>query len=89
MSERYSRLFALPENLYISGSPVVIAAGALLKDNQTGKVIAQLKLRNIGDKTIKAATVSIMPFDTVGNPLGEPIQYQYLDLIARRDNDFG
>ena len=85
MSERYSRLFALPENLYASGSPVVIAAGALLKDNQTGKVIAQLKLRNIGNKAIKAATVSIIPFDTVGNPLGEPIQYQYLDLKGNKE----
>jgi len=37
MSERYSKLFAFPENLYAAGSPVVIAAGALLKDNQTGK----------------------------------------------------
>lgn len=89
MSERYSKLFALSENLYTNGSPVVIAAGALLKDNQTGKVIAQLKLRNIGNKIIKAATVSIMPFDTVGNPLGESVQYQYLDLNAQRDNDFG
>lgn len=89
MSERYSRLFALPENLYASGAPVVIAAGALLKDNQTGKVLAQLKLRNIGNKAIKAATVSIVPFDTVGNPLGEAIQYQYLDLNAPRDHDFG
>ena len=89
MSERYSKLFSPSENLYASGSPVVIAAGALLKDNQTGKVIAQLKLRNIGNKTIKAATVSILPFDTVGNPLGEAIQYQYLDLNAQRDNDFG
>lgn len=89
MSERYSRLFTLPENLYSIGSPVVIAAGALLKDNQTGRVIAQLKLRNIGNKAIKAAIVSITPFDTVGTPLGEAIQYQYLDLNAQRDHDFG
>jgi len=37
MNERYTRVFSLPENLYATGSPVVIAAGALLKDNQTGK----------------------------------------------------
>ena len=43
MSERYSKLSALPENLYSTGAPVIIAAGALLKDNQTGKVLAQLK----------------------------------------------
>lgn len=89
MSERYSKLFSLPENLYAAGSPVVIAAGALLKDNQTGKVIAQLKMRNISQKRIKAAKVCIHPLDTVGNPLGEKVEYQYLDLSAARDEDFG
>lgn len=89
MSERYSKLFALPENLYAEGAPVVIAAGALLKDNQTGKVLTQLKIQNIQDKAIKAATVKIVPLDTVGKPLGDAIEYQYLDLNAVRDTDFG
>lgn len=89
MSERYSKVFSLPENLYAEGAPVVIAAGALLKDNQTGRVVAQLKLRNISPKTIKAATVSILPLNTVGNPLGEAIRYEYLDLSSTRDTDFG
>lgn len=89
MSERYSKLFALSENLYSVGAPVVIAAGALQKDSQTGKVFAQLKIRNIQDKTIKATTVKITPFDTVGKPLGGTVDYQYLDLSAERDTDFG
>ena len=89
MSDRYSKLFALSENLYSVGAPVVIAAGALQKDNQTGKVFAQLKIRNIQDKVIKAATVKITPFDTVGKPLGGTVDYQYLDLSAKRDTDFG
>lgn len=89
MSERYTRLFSLPENLYSVGAPVVIAAGALLKDNQTGKVLAQLKIQNISDKAVKAATVSIAPMDTVGKPLGEAVSYQYLDLNAGRDAEFG
>ena len=89
MSERYSKVFSLSENLYAEGAPVVIAAGALLKDNQTGRVVAQLKLRNISPKTIKAATVSILSLNTVGNPLGEAIRYEYLDLSSTRDTDFG
>ena len=68
---------------------MIIAAGALLKDNQTGRVIAQLKLRNISFKTIKAATVSLLPLNTVGKPLGEAIRYEYLDLNSERDTDFG
>lgn len=89
MSERYTKLFSLPVNLYSEGAPVVIAAGALHKDNQTGKVFIQLKFRNIQDKPIKAASVKIAPFDTIGNTLGEPFDYQYLDLAADRDVFFG
>lgn len=89
MSERYSKVFSLPENLYAEGAPVVIAAGALLKDNQTGRVVAQLKLRNISPKTIKAATVCLFPANIVGNPLGDAVRYEYLDLSSTRDADFG
>lgn len=89
MSERYARLFTLPENLYATGSPVLIAAGTLLKDNHTSTVLAQLKLRNIGANPIKAATVSIQPFDTVGNSLGDAIAFQYLDLNIYRSGEFG
>ena len=90
MSEqRYSRLFSLPENLYAAGSPVLICAGALLKDNQSEKILAQLKLKNIREKEIKAITVSISPLDTLDHPLGSPLEYQYLDLTAFRDDEFG
>lgn len=89
MSERFSKLFALPESLYCAGAPVMIAAGAIQKDNETGRVFGQLKLRNIQDKGIKAVKVSLSPFDTAGKPLGGPIEHQYLDLSAPRDGEFG
>ena len=89
MSERFSKLFALPESLYCAGAPVMIAAGAIQKDNETGRVFGQLKLRNIQDKGIKAVKVSLSPFDTAGKPLGGPIVHQYLDLSAPRDGEFG
>ena len=89
MSERYSRLFALSGESYTPGAPVTLAAGALLKDNQTGKVLAQLKLRSISPKPIKAAKVQIIPMDTVGRPLGEPVEHAYLDLSVSRNVDFG
>ncbi|MDE6841595.1 MAG: hypothetical protein K2P49_12305 [Oscillospiraceae bacterium] len=89
MSERFSKLFALPESLYCAGAPVMIAAGAIQKDNETGRVFGQLKLRNIQDKEIKAVKVSLSPFDTAGKPLGGPIEHQYLDLSAPRDGEFG
>lgn len=88
MSERYSRLFALPENLYAVGSPVVIAAGTLLKDTQTGRIVAQLKLRSISDKIIKAVKVKLYLYDTAGNSIDEPVVHDYLDLSISRDTEF-
>lgn len=89
MSERYTKLFTLPENMYVEGAPVVVSAGALLKDNQTGKVLAQLKIRNITNKAIKAVKIGITPFDTVGKPLDEESEHEYLDLNVQRDDEFG
>ncbi|QNM06717.1 DUF6273 domain-containing protein [Qiania dongpingensis] len=89
MSERYTRLFSLPENLYVQSSPVIIAAGALLKDNKTGRVLVQLKLRSIVSIKIKAVKVKIIPFDVVMRPLGGEAVYQYLDLDVCRDTEFG
>jgi hypothetical protein len=52
MSEKYSRLFYLDNSLYANKCPVIIKAGALLKDNDTQKIIGQLKLQNISSKNI-------------------------------------
>lgn len=83
------RVQTLPQGLYATGSPVLIPAGALQKDNQSSKVFAQLKLKNISKWTIKAVKVSFQPFDTVGKPLGEVVSHTYLDLTATRDSEFG
>ena len=88
MSERYSRLFTLPENLYTVGSPVIIAAGTLLKDTQTGNIVAQLKLQSISHKAIKAVKVKLDLFDTAEKPLGESVVHDYLDLNVFRDKEF-
>ena len=67
----------------------MIAAGTLLKDNQTGKIVAQLKFRCISDKIIKAVKVKLDLFDTADSPIAEPVVYDYLDLSASRDAEFG
>ena len=89
MAERYSRVFSLAENLYTEGAPLLLAAGALLKDSQSGKLVAQLKLKAIGAKAIRAATVRLVPLDSADRPLGEALSYDYLDLNAERDAEFG
>lgn len=89
MSERYTRLFSLPGNLHTPKAPLLIMAGALLKDNVTGQVLAQVKYKNLQIKPIKALTISLQALDTRGLPLGEPVKHQHLDLSAPRDSEFG
>ena len=89
MAERYHRLFTLPGTLYSPGAPLLIAAGALLQDTQSGRLIAQLKLRNLDSRPIKALKVRITSQDTVGRTLGDATEHAYLDLHAARDEDFG
>ena len=89
MSERYKTLYRLPENLYSIGSPVIIAAGALLKDNQSGKVLAQIKFKSISDKSIKAVKIRVLVFDVTGASVGDAVEHQYLDLNIKRNDEFG
>ena len=89
MSERFVRVFKLPENIYSEGAPVIISAGALLKDNQTKKILAQLKIKSISNKPIKAVRVLITSFDTLGKQLEDKLKYEYLDLDVYRDCEFG
>ncbi len=89
MSERFSKVFALSGSLYAAGAPVVISAGALLKDNQSGNIYAQLKFCSISKQRIKAVHIIITPFDTAGQSLGTATEYQYLDLNAERGAEFG
>lgn len=86
---RYEKVFTLTPMLYTDGSPVIIEAGALQKDNVNGNIIAQLKFKSISAKVIKALTVKIVALDVLGNPIGEEIEHQYLDLTVQRNECFG
>ena len=89
MSERYTKVFSLPPDLYAQGSPLVISAGNLLKDNLTGKVLVQLKIRNISPKTVKTGKVLVHAMDTLGKPLDGDTTHEYLDLSADQGDEFG
>ncbi len=89
MSERYTKLFSLPPDLYAEGLPLVVSAGNLLKDNVTGRVLVQLKIKNLSSKGVKAAKVTIRTQDTAGRPLEDPVVFEYLDLSVRRGEEFG
>ena len=86
---RYEKVFTLTPMLYTEDSPVIIEAGALQKDNVNGNIIAQLKFKSVSVKVIKALTVKIVALDVSGNPIGEEIEHQYLDLTIQRNECFG
>lgn len=90
MSERYTKLFALPDGqeLYGEGSPVLIAAGVLSKDNQTKNTLVQLKFRSIERRIIRELTVRVQPIDADGAPLGE-VEHRYQELSAELEEEFG
>ena len=91
MSERYKKLFSLPENLYEKECPVMICAGALSKDNQTNKVFVQLRFQNVDSRirTLVAVKVTVQALDIAGNTLGIAKEYQYLDVKTERSEEFG
>ena len=87
--EKYINLFKKYDKLYAENSPLIICARALTKDNESGKVFAQLKFKNINYKNIKAVKVMIKTFDTFGAEIEGVPEYQYLDLKAKRNDEFG
>ena len=60
---RYNTLYEFHEEQYVEGAPLILSAGALLKDMQTNKLIAQLKFRSISKTTIKAVKVELILFE--------------------------
>ena len=89
MSERYKKLFTLEKDQFCVGSPIIIRAGALLMDNFSKKLLAQLKFKNIDNRTVSSVKVSITMLDSAGRVFGDAVEYQYLDLHVGRDEEFG
>ena len=86
---RYSTLYRLPGSLYEDGSPLLVSAGALLKDDQIGRVLVQLKFRSLSNKEIKAVIGSVTAYDVSGDVVDGVEGFQYLDLNVRRGEEFG
>lgn len=80
MAERFTRLYQIGNDLYADDSPIVISAGALLKDTVTGSIIVQLKFQNVSSKSIMAAKIKLIAYDVTGKALQDAVEYQYLDL---------
>jgi hypothetical protein len=79
----------MSNKLYIEGSPIIIEAGALQKDNVTNKVLVQLKLRNISNRKIVACEVRIRAFAPGEKELEGVDGFTYLDVNKATGEAFG
>lgn len=89
MAERFERRFALENDLYTPGAPLLLRAGALLYDRYSGQMLAQLKFKNIAPESIRMLKVRVRMLDSLSEPLGQPVDYCYQDLDIPRDGEFG
>lgn len=89
MSDRFKKLFEQPHNLYTKSAPIIIVAGVLLEDTETGNILAQIKYQNIDNRPIKAMRVSFTLFDITGKKLEDSVKFEYLDLNEKRPHMFG
>ena len=87
--ERYTILSKETTALYLPGSPVMILAQALLKDNANDHVLAQIKYKSLSDKPICALTVSVGTCDVAEKTTPSVDGFQYLDLTVDLGDDFG
>lgn len=89
MAERYSKLFSLDSALYSPDAPVMVAAGALLKDSYSAHTLAQIKYINLSQETVVSLKVRITLFNAAGEKLPQQVEYQYPELNAPQDAEFG
>ena len=87
--ERYTTLSKETTALYLPGSPVIILAQALLKDNANDHVLAQIKYKSLSDKPICALKVSVGTCDVAEKPTPGVDGFQYLDLTVDFGDNFG
>lgn len=73
----FSRLFTLPHGLYVEGSPVMILAGALLKEYPSGRVLLQLKFQNVTEKIVKDITIKVRACDAEGKSIKDAVTFTY------------
>ncbi|MGN1094132.1 MAG: leucine-rich repeat protein, partial [Candidatus Neoclostridium sp.] len=84
----YEKLFRINENLYAEGSPVLIRAGALFRNEQTGRLHVQVKFENLCKKPIVMLKASFVFADASGKELYRD-QHQFMDIKAAINETFG
>ena len=70
MRERYESRFRRDWGLYTAGSPLILTSGSLLEDTNRGKLLCQIRFRNISSRTVRSVQVAVTMRDEEGQALG-------------------
>ena len=88
MNNRYIKRFGMPSRQYMQGSPVILAAGALLEDTKNPRLVAQLKWKNISASPIKKFVIVVHALDAAGETQAS-VKYAYIAKAISRGTTFG
>lgn len=83
LSDRFSVLSRLDDDLYAKGSPVLIIAGTLLQDRTTGLTFARMRFCNLAAQNIVRAKVTLHADHTEGTENAGNTGFEYTDLNAK------
>ncbi len=85
---RFNIVFDMGKPLYAKETKIIIEKAVLTKDNETGKVFAQIKMKNVLAKTLIAVKVTLTGYDVLGEKIEEK-EFTYLDLAVNQGCEFG
>ena len=85
---RFNIVFDMGKPLYAKDTKIVIEKAVLTKDNETGKVFAQIKMKNVLAKTLIAVKAVLTGYDVSGERIEEK-EFTYLDLAVNQGREFG
>ena len=86
----YTQIFKLLTPYNVSKNyPVEVSAGVLLREEESKKILAQLKLKNVSTKSIQNVTISISAHDTQGRSIKNNTIFTYQNISASVNAYFG
>lgn len=86
----YTQIFKLLTPYNVSKNyPVEVSAGVLLREEESKKILVQLKLKNVSTKSIQNVTVSISAHDSKGRSIKNNTIFTYQNITAPVNTYFG
>lgn len=74
---------------WFNGSPLVICCANLYQDNESNKLLANLRFMNIQPEKLKSVTVDIICYNIIKNEIARVENYTFENLNLERNKSFG